>query len=46
MGFGINAEFMGPWGTLMNVEWGIAVHSDIPSLEGEQELLFTFLKLF
>ena len=46
VGVGIEAEFMGPWGTLMSLEYGIAVHSDIPSLEGDQQVLFSFLKLF
>ena len=46
VGFGIEAEFMGPWGTLMSLEYGIAVHSDIPSLQWDQQILFTFLKLF
>ncbi len=45
-GFGLNANFIGPWKTVINVSYGIALDSDIPSLENEQEFLVFVFKLF
>jgi hypothetical protein len=45
-GVGLAGTFPGPWGTLLNLDWGYALHSDLPALEGEQEIQFFFLKLF
>jgi hypothetical protein len=45
-GFGLSGSFMGPWGTILTFDWGIALHSDVSSAEGEQEIQFFFLKLF
>lgn len=45
-GLGLSGNFVGPWGTLMNLSWGIALDSDAPGVRGEQEIQFFFLKLF
>ncbi len=45
-GFGLAGQFVGPWGLLFRLDWGIAVASDVPEFEGEQEVQLTVLKLF
>jgi len=45
-GVGLAGTFPGPWGTLLNLDWGLSLRSDVPALEGEQEIQFFFLKLF
>lgn len=46
VGAGISANFVAPWNMLVRLEYGIALDSDIPQFEGEQEILLTVLKLF
>ncbi|HEV8376023.1 MAG TPA: hypothetical protein VGR38_07280 [Candidatus Polarisedimenticolia bacterium] len=45
-GFGLSGNFMGPWNTVIQFDYGIAVTSDIPGLEGDQEIEFVMLKFF
>jgi len=45
-GLGLNANVVGPWRTVINLDYGYALNSDIPDLEGEQEFLLLVLKLF
>jgi hypothetical protein len=45
-GFGLSGNVMGPWSTLVRFDWGIAVKSDIPGLQGKQEISLAFLKFF
>jgi hypothetical protein len=45
-GFGLSGNVMGPWSTLVRFDWGIAVKSDIPGLQGKQEISFALLKFF
>ncbi len=45
-GAGLSANFVGPWKTVINVNYGYALASDIPDLEGQQEFLALVLKLF
>jgi hypothetical protein len=45
-GAGLSGNFIGPWKTVINVNYGYAISSDIPDLEGEQEFLLLVLKLF
>ena len=44
-GFGFSGNVVGPWKTVINVNWGVALKSDIPELEGDQEFLVLILKL-
>ena len=43
---GLSANFVGPWTTVININYGYALQSDIPDLEGEQEFLLFVFKLF
>ncbi len=45
-GFGFSGQMVGSWGLIYRLDWGIALRSDVPEFEGEQEVLFTVLKLF
>ena len=45
-GAGVAGQMAGPWNLLFRLEWGISVASDVEEFEGEQEILFTVLKLF
>jgi hypothetical protein len=45
-GIGISANLVGPWKTLINLNYGYALASDIADLEGQQEFLLFVLKLF
>jgi hypothetical protein len=45
-GIGLSGNFVGPWKTVININYGYALSSDIPDLEGEQEFLLLVLKLF
>jgi hypothetical protein len=45
-GFGISANLVGPWKTVINLDYGYALASDVPDLEGQQEFLLFVLKLF
>ncbi|HEU5181780.1 MAG TPA: hypothetical protein VFW45_13400, partial [Candidatus Polarisedimenticolia bacterium] len=45
-GAGLSGNFMGPWNTLFQFDWGIAVQSDIPGLKGEQEFEILLFKFF
>ena len=45
-GAGLSANVVGPWKTVINLNYGYALSSDIPDLEGEQEFLLLVFKLF
>lgn len=45
-GAGLSGNFMGPWNTLFQFDYGIAVQSDIPGLKGEQEFEIILFKFF
>ena len=45
-GFGLSANFVAPWKSVVSFSWGYALQSDIPDLEGEHEFLLLVLKLF
>ena len=45
-GFGIGANFVAPWKLVVSLNYGRAIWSDIPDLEGEEEFLLLVLKLF
>ena len=45
-GIGLSSNFVGPWKTVISLNYGYALDSDIPDLEGEQEFLLVILKLF
>ena len=45
-GIGLSANLVGPWKTIINLNYGYALQSDIPDLEGEQEFLLFVFKLF
>jgi hypothetical protein len=45
-GFGISGNTMGPWNTVLQFDYGVAVKSDIPGLAGDQEIEFVLLKFF
>ena len=46
MGAGLSGNFMGPWNTLFQFDYGIALQSDIPGLKGEQEFEIVLFKFF
>ena len=37
---------MGPWNTLFQFDYGIAIQSDIPGLKGDQEFEIVLFKFF
>jgi len=45
-GVGLTVNFVGPWKTVYTVNYGYAVASDIPDLQGSQEFFVLILKLF
>ena len=45
-GIGISANLVGPWKTVINLDYGYALASGVPDLEGQQEFLLFVLKLF
>lgn len=45
-GVGLSANLVGPWQTVINLNYGYALNSDIPDLEGESEFLLLVFKLF
>jgi hypothetical protein len=45
-GVGLSGNVVGPWKTVVSLNYGYALKSDIPELEGEQEFLLIILKLF
>jgi hypothetical protein len=45
-GVGLSGNFIGPWKTVINVNYGYAISSDVSDLEGQQEFLVLVLKLF
>jgi len=45
-GFGLAGEFLGPWGLIMRLQYGLAVSSDVEAVEGEQEIQLLFLRIF
>jgi len=45
-GFGIAANFLGPWRTFIRLDAGYALKSDIEAVEGDLELLLVVLRLF
>lgn len=45
-GVGLSGNVVGPWQTVISLNYGYALDSDIPELEGEQEFLLLVLKLF
>ena len=45
-GLGLTANFVGPWKTVYTVNYGYAIASDIPDLQGSQEFFVLILKLF
>jgi hypothetical protein len=45
-GLGLSTNFVGPWKSVIALNYGYAVRSDIPDLEGQQEFLLLLLKLF
>lgn len=45
-GVGLSGNVIGPWKTVVNVDVGYSLSSDIPELEGEFEALLVILKLF
>jgi hypothetical protein len=45
-GVGLSGNVVGPWKTVVSLNYGYALKSDIPDLEGEQEFLLIILKLF
>jgi hypothetical protein len=45
-GIGLAGEFLGPWGLIMRLQYGLAVVSDVEAVEGEQEIQLLFLRIF
>jgi hypothetical protein len=45
-GAGIAASFPGPWETLVRLDFGYALDSDLEAVEGDTEILLALLKLF
>lgn len=45
-GIGASANFVAPWQTIVNIDVGYALASDIPEVEGDFEVLAFVLKLF
>jgi hypothetical protein len=44
-GIGLAANFLGPWSTLVRLDVGYALASDLDPVEGDMEFLLAFLKL-
>lgn len=45
-GFGIAANFLGPWETLIRLDTGYALSSDLEAVEGDFEFIVVVLRLF
>lgn len=45
-GVGLSANFVGPWRTIIALDYGYALHCDIEEIEGSNEFLFVVFKLF
>lgn len=45
-GVGLSGQIVGKWGLIYRLDWGIAASSEIDDFQGEQEVLFSVLKLF
>jgi hypothetical protein len=45
-GFGIAANFLGPWQTLIRLDTGYALSSDLDAVEGDFEFILVVLRLF
>jgi hypothetical protein len=45
-GIGVSGNVVGPWRTVINLNYGRALGSDIPELEGQDEFLLLVFKLF
>ncbi len=45
-GFGLAGNFLGPWNTVLQFDYGIALRSDLPGLRGDQEIELLLLKFF
>jgi hypothetical protein len=45
-GFGIAANFLGPWQTLIRLDTGYALSSDLDAVEGDFEFIVVALRLF
>ncbi|MDH3284446.1 MAG: hypothetical protein OEQ13_06860, partial [Acidobacteriota bacterium] len=45
-GIGFAASFPGPWETLIRLDVGYALESDIKEIEGDTEFLLVVLRLF
>ena len=45
-GVAVSANFFGPWRTLMRINVGYGLHSDIPGVEGDFSAQIVFLRLF
>ncbi len=46
VGVGIGGNFIGPWNTIINIDYGYGLYSDIDNAEGESEFRFVMLKVF
>ncbi len=45
-GVGLSANFVGPWRTIIALDYGYGIRSDIEGIEGSSEFLFVVFKLF
>jgi hypothetical protein len=45
-GVGFAGKFLGPWGLILQVEYGLAAYSDVAAVEREQEIQLLLLKIF
>jgi len=45
-GFGLSGNLLGPWSTVIQFDYGLALQSDIPGLRGDQEIELLLLKFF
>lgn len=45
-GLGLSGNVVGPWKTVISLNYGRALSSDLPGLVGKQEFLLAILKLF
>jgi hypothetical protein len=46
LGAGFSGSVVGPWKSVFSFNYGYALNSDIPELEGQQEFLLLIFKLF
>ncbi|MFN7972381.1 MAG: sigma-E factor regulatory protein RseB domain-containing protein [Acidobacteriota bacterium] len=45
-GVGLTGTLLGPWKTIINLDYGYGLHSDIPGLEHQSEYRIVILKVF